>query len=257
MPSLTSLVQTTTKFLSDNSPSILTGLAIAGVVSTTVLAVKATPIALDAIGEYESKPNGLWIRASNKERFKLVWRPYLPAALVGSVTIACIIGANSISLRRQAALVGAYTLAEAYSKDYREQVEKTIGKAKEKSIRDEVAQTHLDRDPVSNHEVIVTGNGKVLCYDDWSGRYFESEMQTIKAAQNQINEECINNSYASLNDFYSAIGIPNTGGGDEFGWTMDNKLEIHISTKKSEDDRPCLVLTFNRSPIRDYYKLGG
>lgn len=270
MPSLTRLVQTTAKFLSDNSPSILTGIAVAGVVSTTVLAVKATPAANEMLARARWNrliENGTPVPITDEMidsvqlgyvyAIKAAWTPYIPALLVGGVTIACIIGANSISLKRQAVLVGAYTLAEAYSKDYRDQVEKTFGKAKEKGVRDSVAQKHLEENPVSDNTIILTGNGKVLCYDDWSGRYFESDAQAIKKAQNEINEECFNNSYASLNDFYAALKLPNTGGGDEFGWTMDNKLDVHITTKMAEDERPCLVLTFNRSPIRDYFKLGG
>lgn len=271
MPSLTRLVQTTTKFLSDNSPSILSGIAVAGVVSTTVLAVKASPAAQEMLRQARkerlmtAEPKRILFKRDDIDAVQLgyvyaikaAWKPYIPAVLVGGVTIACIIGANSISLKRQAALAGAYALAEAYSKDYREQVEKTFGKAKEQTVRDEVAKKHISENPVSNSEIIITGNGKQLCYDDFSGRYFESEMQAIRKAQNDINEQCINNSYASLNDFYSAIGIPNNGMGDELGWSVDNLLDVRFSHKISEDERPCIVITYTRDPIRDYFKLGG
>lgn len=38
---------------------------------------------------------------------------------------------------------------------------------------------------------IITGNGKQLCYDGVSGRYFESSIQEIETAVNKITEYAI------------------------------------------------------------------
>ncbi|WP_254556795.1 DUF6353 family protein, partial [Salmonella enterica] len=78
----------------------------------------------------------------------------------------------------------------------------TLGEKKEKQIREEIDKDRIKKNPVGKSEVIITGNGKTLCYDHTSGRYFESDMETIKRAVNTINKQMLDEMYVSLNDFY-------------------------------------------------------
>lgn len=98
----------------------------------------------------------------------------------------------------------------------------TIGEEKAKLIQDKIAQKHVDEHPVSNNQVIIAGSGKQLCYDGISGRYFESDIQTIRAAVNTINETMVYEMYASLGDFYNEMGLPPTTLSDELGWNLDD-----------------------------------
>ena len=94
--------------LSKKSPEILTGLGIAGMITTTVLAVKATPKALDLIAEAEDK-KGEYL--TKKEIIVTTWKNYIPAGVTSAVSIACLIGASSVNARRNAALYSAYELS--------------------------------------------------------------------------------------------------------------------------------------------------
>ncbi len=84
-----------------NSPAILTGLGIAGGITTTVLAVKATPKALKLIEEAEKEKNKARkadepnIKLTTPEVIKAVWKPFLPVVAMGGASIACVIGTNS------------------------------------------------------------------------------------------------------------------------------------------------------------------
>ena len=93
-----------------HSPEILTGTGIAGMIVTTVMAVKATPKALILLeekkDEYETDT------LTPIEVIKTTWTCYIPSALIGGVSILCLIGASSVNLRRNAALATAYTLSE-------------------------------------------------------------------------------------------------------------------------------------------------
>ena len=73
-----------------------------------------------------------------KEIVKLTWECYIPTAAVGLSTIACIIGAHNIHLRRNAALASLYSLTESAFKEYQSKVVETIGKNKELKVRDDV-----------------------------------------------------------------------------------------------------------------------
>src|SRR6185369_9506232 len=100
-----------------NSPTILTALGVAGLVSTVILAIKATPKALDILDQ-ESKYRceaiddpkyGMPIEPV--EAIELTWKEYIPTAVMGAVTIACMVGSNHISLRRNAALASLLSIA--------------------------------------------------------------------------------------------------------------------------------------------------
>lgn len=251
------IAKKTVRTLDHNSPAILTGLAVAGVVSTVALAVKATFEVKEEIDRYESKSNGLWIKASGKEKFQIGWPHFLPTAAMGAVTIACIIGAQSINSKRNAALVGGYSLIETAYREYREKMVETLGPNKEQKARDEIAQERVSDNPPPD-QVVILGREESMFYDTYSDRYFMCDMNTILKAQNTIVEQCLNEMYASVNDFYREIGLPTTGLGEEFGWTSDpsHKLILEFSATITKDDRPAIVINYKNLPIAGYYKMG-
>lgn len=244
------------KLLSDNAPALLTGFGAVGVVTTAVMAVKATPGAIESmkIKEFElqeEQPDEL-IRLTKREVLAVTWKHYVPAMLMGTTTICCIIGANSVNQRKQAVLVGMYTTAESMAKEYKDKVVEILGEKTDARVMDEVQQDRVSRTPA---EGLIVMNGKVLCFDSWTGRYFESDMEALRKAENNINRHCINQMYASQNDFYKEIGISGTAAGEEFGWNTDNPLELWISAVVSDDGRPCLALDYRTQPKANFHKV--
>lgn len=247
-----SLAGAARKLVVDNSPTILTAVAVAGVATTAIMAVKATPRAIKIL-EVSQANNPMLM--TPQEKLRLIAPCYIPSSMVGIATMACIIGANSVHVKRQAALISAYTLTENAFKEYQAKVTETLGEKKEQKVRDELAQDRVNQNPVSTSQVIVTGNGDVLCMDSLSSRYFESSYEKIKRAENELNFKLNNEMYASLNDFYEVLGLPHNELGEELGWKSDQMLTIDISATTSEDHRPCLVLNYSVKPIRNYYKI--
>lgn len=253
MISLTSIAGAARKLIVDNSPTILTAVAVVGVATTAVTAVKATPRAIKILetAEHNSvKP------LTPQEKVRLTAQCYIPSAAIGVATMACIIGANSVNAKRQAALISAYSITETAFKEYQAKVTETMGESKEQKVRDELSQDRVNNNPVSNAQIIVTGGGEVLCLDSLSGRYFESSNEKIKRAENELNFKLNNEMYASQNDFYDMLGLPPIDVGEEMGWKSSELLNIRISAAVSEDNRPCLVLNYSVKPVRDYYKFG-
>lgn len=238
------------KLISDNFPLILTSMGVSGVIATTVLAVKATPEAYREIQDARSETTE---PITKVDMVKLTYRHYIPAAAVGISTIAAIVGAQSVNMKRQAALVGLWTVTDKALSEYKNQVIKTIGEKKEKEIVTEVVRERMDKDEF-NTEIIVTGRGKQKFKDTISGRYFESDIESVRQAQNNINAQCINEMYASLNDFYREVGLPGTAHGEEAGWRADRLLEIAFIPQLSEDGEACIGLDYRSAPIRSYWK---
>lgn len=252
--SISNFVKTVGNKLSEHSPEILTGIGITGLLSTTVLAVKATPKALQLIDEKKEEMNT--DELTNTEVVKTCWKCYIPAAVTASVSVACLIGANSVNSKRNAVLATAYKLSESAFSEYKEKVIETIGEKKEEEVRDKIAKGRIEKNPVKSNEVIITGKGDVLCYDIVSGRYFKSDVDKIRKAENTLNKKLMNDMYCSLNEFYDLIGLPFTQMGFELGWNVNDSLvEIEFSTQLSEDDTPCVVIQYSVLPKCDYQHL--
>lgn len=243
--------------LQKHSPEILTGIGIAGMVTTTILAVRATPKALLLIQEAEEvkHQNTDASALTPVETIKAAWLCYVPAAVTGVLSMTCLIGASSVNLRRNAALATAYTLSESALKEYREKVVETIGEKKEQAVQDAVAKERISKSPVTNQEVIITEKGNTLCYDVISGRYFKSDIEKLKRAANDLSRRMLDEGYISLNDFYYEIALPATKLGDELGWHIDNGLvDLRFSSQLAEDGTPCLVIDYQIAPKYDYTK---
>ncbi len=251
---LANLVSNTRQFANKHSPEILTGIGIAGMITTTVLAVRATPKALELL---EEKKNEDWVdELSPLEVVKTAWRPYVPAAVTGVASVACLIGASSVNAKRNAALATAYKLSETALTEYREKVIETIGEKKEKTVRDKVAEERVKKNPVSKSEVIVTNNGTTLCFDPISARYFKSSIDKIKRAENELNKQMLHDisGYVSLNEFYDELGLDHTSVGDDLGWNVDRLIDISFSSQLNDNGEPSVVLDYLVAPKYDFYK---
>ena len=216
--------------ISKHSPEILTGIGIAGMITTTIMAVRATPKALILI---EEKKEEIDVdKLTPIELIKTTWTCYIPAAITGGLSIICLIGASSVNARRNAALATAYTLSESALKEYQEKVIETIGEKKEQSVRDSIAKDRIKRDPVTSKEVIITERGNTLCYDVISGRYFKSDIDKLKKVENELNRRMRDEMYISLNEFYYEIGLKPIGIGDDLGWNIDHGyIELNFSSQ--------------------------
>ena len=259
--------------ISKHSPEILTGIGIAGMITTTFLAVRATPKALELIEEKKDELNNKQVeerldkngdlrdykeitKLKFPDLFKATWKCYIPAAVTSVVSIACLVGASSVHIKRNAVLATAYQLSETALTEYKEKVIETIGEKKEEVIRDKVNKDRIEKNPVSKNNVIITDKGNTLCYDHMSGRYFKSDIDKINKAVNGINNRILHDFYASLNDLYSELGLYTVSLGDKLGWNSDMGLiEVEFSSQLADDGTPCLVMDFNKAPKYDYDRL--
>lgn len=237
-----------------HSPEILTGIGIAGMITTTVMAVRATPKALILIEERKEEIGAEKLEAM--DMVKTAWACYIPAAITGTLSVACLIGASSVNARRNAALATAYTLSESALKDYQGKVIEMFGEKKNEAVKDAVAKDKIEKNPVVTREVIITEKGNTLCYDAISGRYFKSDIEKIKKAECELNRQMLDDMYVSLNNFYYEIGLDSVKLGDELGWNVDSGyIDLSFSSQLASDGTPCLVIDYSVAPRYDYRNL--
>lgn len=245
-------IKSAERVLTKYSPGILTGIGIAGMIGATFMAVKATPKALYLI---ETKKEEDEVEElTTVETIKTCWKCYIPAALTTVVSAACLIGASTVSAKRNAALATAYSISEAALREYQEKVVEVVGEKKEKAVRDAVAKDQIERDPVTKSEVvIIDSNSNTLCYEPLSGRYFKSTIDKIKKAEIKLDRQMIQEMYVSLNDFYWEIGLDGTDLGDQMGWNLSKGyMDLSFSSQLADDGTPCAVIVYGIPPVYDY-----
>lgn len=248
---ITGLLQSLYRSLREHSPAILTGLGITGMFTGAIMAVKATPRALKAIDIRKNELNTE--KLEKRELIRTCWKIYIPSFSIGVLSSVCILSANVINSKRNAAIATAYSLSESALKIYQDKVIETIGEKEEKKIRDEVAKENINKHPIVSNEVIITDKGQTLCYDVLSGRYFKSDMESLKKSINELNRQLTFDMYVSLNDFYDAIGLSEIKVGDDLGWNINKGLIDPIfSSQLATDGTPCLVIDHRQRPEYDY-----
>lgn len=242
------------RVLTKYSPGILTGIGITGMIGATFMAVKATPKALYLIEtkKEESEVEEL----APVETIKTCWKCYIPATLTTVLSAVCLIGASTVSAKRNAALATAYSISEAALREYQEKVVEVVGEKKEKAVRDAVAKNQIERDPVTKSEVvIIDSNSNTLCYEPLSGRYFKSTIDKIKKAEIKLDRQMIQEMYVSLNDFYWEIGLDGTDLGDKMGWNLSKGyMDLSFSSQLADDGTPCAVIVYGIPPVYDYQR---
>lgn len=257
--SLHTVIARAEKVASDHSPAILTALGAAGVLTTAYLTgratIKATRI-IDADRKLEeAHPLLNFEPPTLKYTVKLVWKLYIPPLSVAAVSISCIILANRIGTRRAAVVAAAYTMSERAFQEYRSKVVDQIGAKKETAIRDEIAADRVKQNPPPT--TLIIGDGMVPCLDVPSGQWFESDMTTIKAAENAINYQLLNQDTATQTDYYSLLGIPANSTSGDMGWhVMDKKLNQHIHHGIAEEGpykgKPYISVDYAMIPMRHW-----
>lgn len=250
------IVRRAIKAASDNTPLILTVIGVTGTITTAVLAsqasFKAAEIIRDDILERKEKSRpGERVYVSYTDNARLVWKQYIPAAATAALTVAAIVGANRIGTRRAAALASAYSVSDRLYTEYKAKVVEKFGEKKEKEVTEELARDRANRIPST--EIVMLGTGEGMCYDAYSGRTFQGDMESLRKAVNDTNEQIIHENFASLTDFYHRVGLRRTDASEEVGWTSDKLLEATYDAILTKDGRPCLSISFSVMPIRDYY----
>lgn len=237
-------------FLKKHSSTILTMVGATGVVGTAVLSVKATPKALQLIEEAKKEKGD---ELTPVETIKVAWKPYVPAAAIGLSTIACIFGANYLSVKSQASLMSAYAFLDNSYKEYRKKVGDVYGEDADLKVRGEVANSRFNEDD-------ITDKNKLLFFDFQSMQFFESTMEHVMEAECAFKELITSQGFACLNDYYDLLGIDHVKHGNQLGWfDMENidpygseELDFIYEKAVTRDGTEYWIIDTNTSPNTDY-----
>lgn len=251
---LEAFINRTQETVKENAPSILAGIAVGGVVGTGLLAHRAGRIyqqqVIEATHIIDSNDRVL----TGKEKFEMGWRHHAPAILLGGLTITCIVASTAIGNRRNAALMSLITVGETAFREYREKVEKVVGRPKAEKVVDEIAQDKVTATSAGSKELVFLGNDEVIFFDTLTSRFFTSTRTAIEKAEIDLNRQILGDMYASQNEWYDKIGLEHVSEGDNIGWNNERPLEVQFSAT-IKDDKPVYALSYRHAPMPGFHKI--
>ena len=237
-----SILKIAQTFVLRNSHHILTGLALLGIGASVALSVRADRQMQEwDIDEFK--------RLTKEQRIKIYTKIYAPPAIAILATGACVLGAHSISIKRESSLLLAYEGTRQVYDRYRASVQDRLG-PEEKQIAEKAASK---AQPIPR-ETIVYGEGDVLFYDAYSGRYFKSTVNKIDRVVNELNYTLLREMCVSLNEFYAGIGLDGISLGDQLGWNEQRQIEVHYGAKVSEEGKAVVIVDFVVEPTEKWFK---
>lgn len=253
VPKLKVVLEPAIELAKRNSPQILLATGIAGFVTTVVVAVKTGPTITSIHSFYKNKRNH---EADPEARMHLIEneardlvKPVVPLVLMTGASIGCVIGSSHIQAKRGAALMAAYSLSEKTFETYKEKVLEKLGEDGEREIMqetsDKIAKEEVPFD--EDYSYSVGPDGKVLCYDVVTGKFFHSTKEEIREAEGAINKRLINESIVPLSYFFMELGIEDHSEvGEALGWDITRATpDIYFTSMLDDQSRPCLVLNYH------------
>ncbi len=238
------------------SPELFLAVGVVGVVTSTVMACKATPKAiqikeeakanLDTINEC-SEDKSLSEKYTDEDKRKDVTivyaqtglalvKTYAPAVLVGAASLGCIIASHNILKSRNVALASAYAALDKGYKEYRGRVKERLGDEVEREIFHNIKAKTITETEVDENGVETTVEETVLdkdatglspyakCFDEGCREWTKSpefNLIFLNAQQQYANDLLRSRGYLFLNDVYAALGFPKTKVGQVVGWLYD------------------------------------
>lgn len=185
--------------LKRNSPRILGGLSIGGFLATTILAVKATPEAMECIEEEKKRLNKRHL--TPKETVKCTWKCYIWPAATAAASTGCALASmgvyehiNNNYERANAALATAVSIGDTIHREYRKVTEELVGTEKEKEIQDRVDEKQFRQEVESRQKDICEDNSLIESVKDGTTLCFFASLP--------LNRKML---YIDINKFNKAI----------------------------------------------------
>ena len=186
---------------------------------------------------------------SKKEVVEKCWRYYIPAAIVGAGTIACILGSNSMNKKTQKELMAAYVAVQQTYSAYRRKVAEQVGAEVENDIHRKVEEM-----PKENGDVVR------LFYEPLTGRYFNATMAQAYEAAYLLNKKLSLDGGVSLEAWCEMLGLEHQPDPENRGWCIDQMVEeweyywldIDCYEQKTDDGLDVYYFTPWADPVKDW-----
>lgn len=216
------------------TPTVLSLLAVGGVVLTVIQAIKDYNKCQTKIKTLQND--------SMADKIIVVTPCFIPTISLAAGTIACILGANTLNQRNQAILISALESVKAHYGLYRREVIKRYGKEADEEIEYSICRLH------SNGHItdLDCPDSKILFMEPYSRIIFEAYERTIMDAEYHFNRNYALTGVAHYNDFLDMLKIAPVSGSDTIGWDFSSGLvwvDFFHRMEKHNGKDVCVIYT--------------
>lgn len=246
--------------LKKHSPEILMVAGVVGVVTSAVMACKATTKAGDIIEEMKENMEEIHqVREMDRDDYTdedfrkdtaLVYlrtgvnfvKLYGPSVALGALSITSMVASHVILHKRNVALAAAYTAIDRSFKEYRGRVVERFGKEIDRELKynikaKEIEEKIIDED---GNEKIVKKTVDVIdpnmhseyarFFDEYCVGFWQKDAEYnftfLVHQQNYASDVLKRRGHLFLNEVYDMLGIPRTKAGQVVGWVYDEKNPV-------------------------------
>lgn len=239
-----------------HSPEILAVAGGVGVVTSAVMACKATLKVNDILDDAKNTVEKIhevrempemadkYTEEDRKKDLTIVYiqtgvkliKLYGPSVLLGTASLGCIFTSHKILRKRNMALAAAYATVDRGFKEYRSRVVERFGKELDRELKYNIRAKEIEEVVVNEDGTQTSVENTVEAvdpnvyseyarfYDDgclgWS-KSSEDNLYFLKCQQNHANELLQAKGHLFLNEVYDMLGIPRTKAGQVVGWVYD------------------------------------
>ena len=240
-----------------HSPEILMITGVVGIITSGVMACKATLKVNDILEEAKSDIEKVhtvlndervteekYSEMDSKKDLAAIYvqtglklaKVYGPSLIIGTLSITSMFASNNILRKRNVALAAAYAVVDKSFEEYRGRVIDRFGEEVDRQIKYNLKTMKVD-------EVITDENGKekkvkkkievggpdmyspyAIIFDE-TNPYWEKDAELnkffLQSRQAQANDKLRANGYLFLNDVYEMLGHEKTKAGQVVGWVYD------------------------------------
>jgi hypothetical protein len=261
MTKMTRTLNRTGLKLRKHSPEILLAAGVVGVVTSGVMACKATLKVEEIIDDAKNKidmihtvsadpdMNEKYSEEDSKKDLAIVYtqtavklvKLYGPSVALGVVSLGCMIGSNRILNKRNVALAAAYTAVDKSFKEYRGRVIERFGKQLDKELKygikaEEVEEVSVDEKGKETTQKttleVMDPNAYSpysIVFDDGNTGWDPDPELTkyfLIQQQNWANDRLKAKGHLFLNEVYDMLGAKRTKAGAQVGWVYDEKNPV-------------------------------
>lgn len=264
----------------DNLPTILSVVAVGGLVGSVATAIIDTPKAVEKIEEAKMEKaekiereaetdeeidiyrdetghlNLTKIKLSPWEYVTVLAPIYWKTGACVILTGTCILMSNHVSKHRIAMLLAALKLKDKDLKEYENKIKEMFGEKKAEEVKQELSKDWIMNAP-DEKDIIHTDRGNTLFYEPLSHSYFRSNAIAVGEAINRANAIGQANGCLTVADlcYELDINLKDTYLEDGYEWTFEYGMIQDLLTwnKGTYVEHPttgeiAIVINLNRKP---------
>lgn len=258
----------TALILKKHSPNIMFGGGVVGVVTSTVLACRATlklPEALDAMQfelndvnstELVDKKDVAYVYAKNIAHIAKI---YAPSFVVGALSISALTGSHVTLTKRNAGLTAAYAAVSKAYNEYRERVSNEFGEQKELELYHAATSEKIKNEDGKSEEVMIADPNKWSPYarffDEYSVNWVKNAEHNrlfVQCQQTYANHLLHARGHVFLNEVYDMLGIERSSAGQVVGWVLNSQGDNYIDFGMFKAENSMFVNGGERSVLLDF-----